>query len=302
MRPVRSFMLPVIALFLAAGCSAPDDTKDLTGQSDWVTSVHEQVAEWYDVGEVVGAELLVIKDSDTVIHEVWGWADREDERALELDMIFRIRSMTKPLIGTAPDEERLERLRDPAVRSAAVQLLPLLANGATIERLARSLAAPGLDFEDEATQKLTRRRYIHDQLDAYVQGLRKDVQLSTLIGVAGDVAEYFGREMPGCVYKAGAIPEKEAAGPASFFAAATRSSLRADRQRENTDSPMRVTGTPSSSAEMPVHFPVPFCPAVSRIRSTTGCRCAAASAAKRTMALARPPDSSKDTMVPRISP
>lgn len=30
------------------------------------------------------------------------------------------------------------------------------------------------DFEDEATQKLTRRRYIHDQLDAYVQELRKE--------------------------------------------------------------------------------------------------------------------------------
>jgi parvulin-like peptidyl-prolyl isomerase len=30
------------------------------------------------------------------------------------------------------------------------------------------------DFEDEATQKLTRRRYIHDQLDTYVMDLRKN--------------------------------------------------------------------------------------------------------------------------------
>ena len=30
------------------------------------------------------------------------------------------------------------------------------------------------DFEDAATQTLTRRRYVHDQLDAYVMGLRKD--------------------------------------------------------------------------------------------------------------------------------
>jgi hydroxymethylglutaryl-CoA lyase len=44
-----------------------------------------------------------------------------------------------------------------------------------------------------------------------MQGLRSDVDLKELIGVAGDVAEYFEREMPGCVYKAGAIPEKEAA-------------------------------------------------------------------------------------------
>ena len=33
---------------------------------------------------------------------------------------------------------------------------------------------------------------------------------------------------------------------------------------------MRVTGMPLSSAEMAVHFPVPFCPAESRIFSTKG--------------------------------
>jgi len=44
-----------------------------------------------------------------------------------------------------------------------------------------------------------------------LQGLRKDVDLGRLIGVAGDVAEYFEREMPGCVYKTGSIQGKEAA-------------------------------------------------------------------------------------------
>ena len=54
------------------------------------------------------------------------------------------------------------------------------------------------------------------------------------------------------------------------FAAITRSSFMAERQRENTASPMRVSGTPSSSAAMPVHLPVPFWPAVSSIFSTMG--------------------------------
>ena len=44
-----------------------------------------------------------------------------------------------------------------------------------------------------------------------MQGRRKDVDLATLIGVAGDVADYFEREMPGCVYQSGAMPAKEAA-------------------------------------------------------------------------------------------
>ena len=45
----------------------------------------------------------------------------------------------------------------------------------------------------------------------HMQGLRKDVDLRKLIGVAGDVATYFKREMPGCVYKTGSIPEQVAA-------------------------------------------------------------------------------------------
>lgn len=41
-----------------------------------------------------------------------------------------------------------------------------------------------------------------------LQGLRTDINLDTLIGVAAEVAEYFERDMPGCVYKAGSIQRK----------------------------------------------------------------------------------------------
>ena len=44
-----------------------------------------------------------------------------------------------------------------------------------------------------------------------LQGLREDVDLDQLIGVAGDVAKFFEREMPGCVYKTGSINKKVAA-------------------------------------------------------------------------------------------
>ena len=53
------------------------------------------------------------------------------------------------------------------------------------------------------------------------------------------------------------------------LAASTRSAFIAERQRANTASPMSVSGTPSSRAAMPVHLPVPFCPAVSRMFSTS---------------------------------
>ncbi|MGI9225118.1 MAG: hydroxymethylglutaryl-CoA lyase [Woeseiaceae bacterium] len=44
-----------------------------------------------------------------------------------------------------------------------------------------------------------------------LQGLRRDVNLDSLISLAGDVAAHFDREMPGCVYKAGAVAKKVAA-------------------------------------------------------------------------------------------
>lgn len=44
-----------------------------------------------------------------------------------------------------------------------------------------------------------------------LQGLRRDVDLDRLISVAGDVADHFDREMPGCVYKTGTISKKVAA-------------------------------------------------------------------------------------------
>ena len=44
-----------------------------------------------------------------------------------------------------------------------------------------------------------------------LQDLRKDVDLDCLINVAGDVAGYFEREMPGCVYKTGSICKGKAA-------------------------------------------------------------------------------------------
>jgi len=44
-----------------------------------------------------------------------------------------------------------------------------------------------------------------------LQGLRREVDLDSLISVAGDVADHFDREMPGCVYKTGTISKKVAA-------------------------------------------------------------------------------------------
>ena len=60
-----------------------------------------QVQGYVDQDDIVGAELLIIKDRKTVLHETSGWRDREDQGRMEAGTIFNVRSMTKPVVGTA---------------------------------------------------------------------------------------------------------------------------------------------------------------------------------------------------------
>lgn len=59
----------------------------------------EAVQRYYANEEIVGAELLVIKNRYTVLHEVVGWLDREEKIPYKKNSLANIRSMTKPLTG-----------------------------------------------------------------------------------------------------------------------------------------------------------------------------------------------------------
>ena len=60
---------------------------------------------------IVGAEFLIIKGGQIVMHEAYGWMDREELKPMEPNTIFNIRSMTKMLTGASAqiliDEGRL---------------------------------------------------------------------------------------------------------------------------------------------------------------------------------------------------
>ena len=61
----------------------------------------EEIAGWAANGDPVGAEILIIQHGTTVFHEAYGWSDRDEKRPLKRNSIYRIRSMTKPVTGTA---------------------------------------------------------------------------------------------------------------------------------------------------------------------------------------------------------
>ena len=66
---------------------------------------------YFEDDYIIGAEFLVIKSGQTIMHEAYGWMDREELRPMEPNTIFNIRSMTKMLTGASAqiliDEGRL---------------------------------------------------------------------------------------------------------------------------------------------------------------------------------------------------
>jgi CubicO group peptidase (beta-lactamase class C family) len=79
-------------------------------------SLVDTMEQWLRDGDIVGGELLIVKDRQIVWHEVVGWRDREREIPYERNTIGRIRSMTKPFVGTSVQvlaEEGTLRLADP---------------------------------------------------------------------------------------------------------------------------------------------------------------------------------------------
>lgn len=98
-------------LLLLASLTTPAWASPLPQEAD-APSAHELTqAELHDLdgmitdlvadGSIVGGELLVIQDREVLLHTAHGWADREENRAMQIDGVFCVRSMTKPLIGVA---------------------------------------------------------------------------------------------------------------------------------------------------------------------------------------------------------
>ena len=87
----------------------------MTPTAPFDTPTLELVLPW----GIVGAEIMVLKDRQVVLHEAIGWSDNVRKEPMRRNSIFQIRSMTKPFTGTAVlmlAEEGLLDLDDPVSR------------------------------------------------------------------------------------------------------------------------------------------------------------------------------------------
>ncbi len=96
-----------------------EDPESLGFSHQVVADLGRQVTEWVAQGEIVGAEVLVLKSGSIAWHETFGVRDMETGEPMQPAGVFRIRSMTKPMLGTAAlrlVDRGLLRLDDPVSR------------------------------------------------------------------------------------------------------------------------------------------------------------------------------------------
>jgi CubicO group peptidase (beta-lactamase class C family) len=90
---LSSFLL---CLTLALAASAQEPASPTT-----LVKIDNIVQDLVDTEQIVGAEVLIIQGGKTLLHDVYGWRDIEDEVPMQLDSVFCVRSMTKPFIGAS---------------------------------------------------------------------------------------------------------------------------------------------------------------------------------------------------------
>ena len=64
-------------------------------------ALSQLIQELVDEEEIVGGELMVLKNGRTILNEAYGLRDRESETAMETGNVYCVRSMTKPFISTS---------------------------------------------------------------------------------------------------------------------------------------------------------------------------------------------------------
>jgi len=105
---LKYFILVLCLLFV--GCNKNSD-KSSTEKFPFVHEdqkagndfdfLFESITDLQKQNLLVGAEVLIIRNDTIQLHDVVGWSDKEKGIKLKKNSIYRIRSMTKPIVATA---------------------------------------------------------------------------------------------------------------------------------------------------------------------------------------------------------
>ena len=136
------FVWVFATLVLAAPSIVAEESESAGFSAERLGLLDKSMQGYVDRKEVAGAVALVARRGKVVYHKSFGYRDVETEAPMSNDVIFRIASMTKPIVSVAlmmlweKGDFQLRRLRH--------RLHPSTGSGWRLRRIARRRWPPGL--------------------------------------------------------------------------------------------------------------------------------------------------------------
>src|SRR5215831_8459534 len=120
LKPLTAFLAVLILLSTpVVGQTSKAKPEDVGMSTERLKRVHELIQRHLDAGSFSGAVTLVARNGRVAHFEAQGLMDIETKKPMATDAMFRIMSMTKPIVGVAvlmlADEGKV-RLNDPVSR------------------------------------------------------------------------------------------------------------------------------------------------------------------------------------------
>ncbi|RYE94412.1 MAG: class A beta-lactamase-related serine hydrolase, partial [Oxalobacteraceae bacterium] len=151
------------------------------------TRIHNIVQQVLDDQRLVGAVILVARDGELIHQQAAGFADRESARPMTLEAVFRLASVSKPIVSAAAlalvAQDRLDL--DAGIARWLPEFQPRLADGRpariTVRQLLSHTAGLGYRFFEADAAGPYARAGVSDGMDA--SGISLDENLRRLASV-----------------------------------------------------------------------------------------------------------------------
>ena len=93
---------PILLLAVTlASYAQPSSTSDLSLSADRLKRVDRVLQNYVDDNRVAGIVALVLRDGKPVYERAFGWSDKEADRKMTTDTVFRIASQSKAITSAA---------------------------------------------------------------------------------------------------------------------------------------------------------------------------------------------------------
>jgi CubicO group peptidase (beta-lactamase class C family) len=99
---IKQILFILLCAFSLKGASLPTTRPEDAGlSSERLQRIHAMVLRHMDLGDITGAVVLVARKGQVAYVDVQGTMDADTKKPMTRDSLFRMASMTKPVIGTA---------------------------------------------------------------------------------------------------------------------------------------------------------------------------------------------------------